>query len=63
MNEAVFNSLQDFVSTYWSVPKSSLTRETALERDLKMAGDDGVEFIEEFSNHFGVDISNCDLRK
>jgi hypothetical protein len=41
--------------------KQELRRETALERDLGITGDDAVEFIEAFSDEFNVDVADLRL--
>lgn len=38
-----------------------LTRETELRKDLKLWGDDAVEFIIAFSAEYDVDISSFDM--
>lgn len=40
-----------------------LVRETALEKDLGMSGDDAVEFLLDFSKEFNVNMSSFDIRK
>lgn len=40
-----------------------LTRDTELRKDLKLWGDDAVEFIIAFSAEFDVDISSFDMNK
>ena len=40
-----------------------LTRDTELRKDLKLWGDDAVEFIIAFSAEFDVDISSFDINK
>jgi hypothetical protein len=40
-----------------------LTRETELRKDLKLWGDDAVEFIIAFSAEYDVDISSFDMNK
>lgn len=44
----------------YSIP---FTENTTLQEDLNIWGDDAVEFLEEFSNRFGVDISEFDFDK
>lgn len=40
-----------------------LTRETTLRSELKLWGDDAVDFIISFGKEFNVDISTLDLNK
>ena len=40
-----------------------IVRETALEKDLGISGDDAVEFLMDFSKEFNVDMSNFDIKK
>lgn len=49
--------LIEFVyTTQWKYRKE-LTRETQLERDLYLTGDDAVEFMEAFFSKFNVEFS------
>lgn len=43
--------------------RSPILRETCLEKDLGMTGDDAVEFLLEYSKKFDVNISGLDIRK
>lgn len=43
--------------------KIAIVRETCLEKDLGITGDDAAEFLLEYSQKFGVDVSNLNLRK
>lgn len=43
--------------------KAQIARETCLEKDLGLTGDDAVELLLEYSQKFGVDISKLDIRK
>lgn len=40
-----------------------IERETCLEKDLGITGDDATELLFEYSQKFGVDVSNLNLRK
>jgi hypothetical protein len=40
-----------------------LTRDTTLQKDLKMWGDDAFEFIDAFGKEFGIDLSEFDIKK
>jgi acyl carrier protein len=52
-----------FVSKYWSVSANNLSKDTRLEDDLGITGDDAVELFDKFSKEFHIDISDLDLRK
>ncbi|MEM6738460.1 MAG: DUF1493 family protein [Bacteroidota bacterium] len=50
-----FETLEDFIRVEL-LYKKPLSRKTRLAEDLGLAGDDGVEFIEKFSEKFEVDF-------
>ena len=52
-----------FISKYWSIPVNKLNRETKLEDDLGITGDDAVDFFDKFSKEFNVDLSALDLQR
>jgi acyl carrier protein len=59
----IFERLTQFVySVRWKY-KQILTRETRLHDDLKIDGDDAVDFFIAFEKEFNVDISNFKLRE
>ena len=63
MKQDIFKELIDFVyTTRWKYRKE-LTRETQLEHDLYLTGDDAVEFMEAFFSKFNVEFSNFDFSK
>ena len=43
--------------------KGPITRETCLEKDLGMTGDDAVEFLLDFGKQYNVDLAKFDIRK
>ena len=53
--------LYEFVNKTWQYNNGELTRNTALEKDLGIKGDDADEFIYIFSVTFNVDITKVDL--
>ena len=57
MNMALLNEVTAFVAEYWWEPKGGLSAETSINDDLGMDGDDGLEFMEEFSRRFAVDLA------
>ena len=59
----LFEKISEFVLRERGKYKKALTRETTLEKDLKITGDDSVEFIESFGKEFNVDVSQFDLAK
>lgn len=54
----IVNLIEEKMGKY----RNPLIRETTLERDLGMTGDDAIEFILEFSQRFNVDISQFNIR-
>lgn len=58
-----FERIKLFISKHWSIPENKLDRNTKLEDDLGITGDDAVEFFDKFSKKFNIDISNLDLCK
>jgi acyl carrier protein len=52
-----FDRVRGLVSGQSGVPVEEITLETRLFEDLRMDGDDGVEFLTAFGDEFGVDIS------
>ncbi|MCF6405182.1 DUF1493 family protein [Chitinophaga filiformis] len=58
MKEEIFIDLLAFVykqSRAFDIP---ITMETSIEGDLGITGDDGEDFIIQFSNRYSIDISN-----
>lgn len=58
-----FEKILKFVLRERGRYKKTLTRETTLEKDLKISGEDSDEFIEAFGREFNVEISQLDLSK
>lgn len=57
--EPTLQQVIDFVREISGDVKSVITEETRLEADLGIAGDDGVELLEEAEKRFGVSfVSN-----
>ena len=52
-----------FISKYWSVPVDKLNRDTKIEDDLGITGDDAIEFFDKFSKEFSIDLSDLDLHR
>ena len=57
MKEDIFNRLQTFVIKESFVDDEEITRETKLEDDLGIKGNDAVEFLLAYSKEFNVDLS------
>lgn len=55
--------VQSFVSSFWGVKVDRLKKETRLEGDLGITGDDAIEFFDAFHEEFKVDLKDLDLRK
>ena len=63
MNDEIFNRIKLLVEGKMGKYRKPLLRDTTLEKDLGMSGDDAVEFILEFSKRFRVDISKFEIKK
>lgn len=63
MNDEIFERLKSFIVSIRGKYKIPFTRETKLESDLKITGDDAYEFIEEFGKEFNVDIKDFEVAK
>ncbi len=63
MNNIISDRVFDLVSRHRAVPKEKLGPETRLREDLGMEGDDAVEFLEEFSKRFDVDLGKFEFHK
>lgn len=61
MNDEIFNKIKLFVIEIRGEYKLNLTRETQLESDLKITGDDALEFLNEFGRRFNVNVQNIEL--
>lgn len=59
----VFEKIKEFVVKQRWEYDFPLSRETTLRKDLKLWGDDAVEFMEEYGKVFNVDLSELDLKK
>lgn len=66
MSDEIFNRLKTFISEQgfgYTLPfpflfkKKEITRETSIERDLRITGDDADEFLIDFGKEFNVDVS------
>lgn len=57
MNEKVLEELKQFIINQRWEYKIPLLRETKLQEDLSIYGDDAVEFMIAYGKHFNVDVS------
>jgi acyl carrier protein len=58
INEPVFDKIKSFVEELrWQYP-FELKRETEIEQDLGITGDEAYEFIAAYSRHFFVFVLN-----
>jgi acyl carrier protein len=53
----------DFIVSHLSRKREKITLRADLREDLGVDGDDGIEFIEAFSEEFNVDISSVEINK
>ena len=58
MDDESLEQVKDFVAEFWGESKGTLSAETSVNDDLGMDGDDGVEFMQTFSERFCVDLSS-----
>ncbi len=61
--ELLAESVATFVAESLAVPVGRLRAETRLEEDLGVTGDDAAGFLKAFSERFGVEMSEMDLRR
>lgn len=57
MNDDVFNKLKDFVIKESAVDDEEITRDTLIEDDLGVTGDDAVDFLIAYGKVFNVDVT------
>lgn len=57
-NSEVFEKIKLFIKNERYEYDFSLKRDTMLQRDLGITGDDAIEFILSFGKTFNVDVSN-----
>jgi acyl carrier protein len=59
MDDLVLNKIKRFLeSDRWGLGEREIKRSTRIEQDLRLTGNDAVEFIVAFGKEFGVDITN-----
>ncbi len=58
IDDRIFEEIKKFVEDQGRGYGTSLTRETKIETELGVAGDDSVEFIIDYGKHFNVDVTN-----
>lgn len=63
MSEQILNQVISLIEKKMGKYRKPITRETCLEKDLGVSGDDAVELLLDYGKNFNVDISNLDLRK
>lgn len=57
MENEIFNKLKTFVLEESTVDDQEITRETEIENDLGIYGDDADDFLIKFGKKFNVDVS------
>lgn len=62
MNDEILNQLISMIEEKVGKRKP-ITRETCLEKDQGMTGDDAVEFLLDYSKRYNVDLTGLDIRK
>lgn len=63
MNENIFEKLKNYIIDLMLINPKKITKDTEVEKDLGITGDDAIDFIEEFSTFFNVDISSFEYNK
>lgn len=61
--DLVKDQLRSFINEELGVNIHSLREDLSIEDDLRLSGDDTVDFVMSFAKRFDVDISNLDMRK
>lgn len=55
MNNKIFNEISDFMEDYkWYLDDKEMTRETRLEEDFGITGDEAAEFLDAFVKRFNI---------
>lgn len=57
MNNEIFINLKSLVITQSAVKDELITRDTSIEDDLGLTGDDAVDFLIAYSKTFDVDVT------
>lgn len=63
MGDEILNQIGQLIENKMGRYKKPFTRDTALEKDLGISGDDAVDFLLDFSKKFNIDMSKFDIRK
>ncbi len=63
MSDDIFESIKLLSEKKMGKYRKPLLRDTTLEKDLGMSGDDAVEFVLDFSKKFSVDVSKFEIKK
>ena len=58
VNNELLEDVKTFVAEFWGEPDENLTAATSVNEDLGVDGDDGVEFMQTFSERFRVDLTS-----
>ena len=59
--ETLQEPVRQFVAQYLTVSPEQLSPTTRIGEDLGVDGDDGVEFMQAFAEHFAVDLSGFEF--
>ena len=63
MGDEVLEEVTSLIEKQMGRYKKPIVRETCLEKDLGISGDDAVELLLDYSKKFDVDVSKFDIRK
>lgn len=63
MSEEILNQLINLIEKKMGKYKHQITRETYLEKDLGISGDDAIEFLLDYGKKFNVNMSGFDFKK
>jgi len=59
MDDLILKKIKYFLeSNRWGLGEREIQRSTRIEQDLKLTGDDAIEFIIAFGKEFNVNVSN-----
>ncbi|CAA0143800.1 conserved hypothetical protein [Tenacibaculum maritimum] len=54
-NNTTLEKLINFIATEYWVDQEKVSLDTKIGEDLKIGGDDGIEFLEKFLDYFNID--------
>jgi hypothetical protein len=58
-----WESIQNITSKFTGLASNKLTRESRIENDLGITGDDAEEYLQKFIDNFSVNVEGFDISK